>query len=396
MTEPSQKRRKITTAPLVSKETGLIDKILSHPDNKGKYYAKHNLYNHRKDYVEIIKELCELGIDVAATSENGTNSLFYASIHNLDVEIIKTLIACGVDANARSCRSMSPLAFACKHKADTNLIKALIEAGADVNVIDKDKVPLITAICVGMKDTRIFDILVESKANVDAQDPSGKTPLIACCSGCTNIMPIKALIKAGANVNTCDIMGMTPLMHTCHPDVCNILGYDVSALDALIEADADVNAKNIWGSNTLMMACEHDSGLVIVNKLLEKKVDVYALDNSGVTVLERAFSNKSLKKGIIESIISAGFDMSKRNKKNIPFWDFIPVSVMSIELLSLYNKYLKEKSDNMGQSICVICLDLLMGNITQLVCGHKYHLGCVIELIHEKGTECPLCKYKFL
>jgi len=56
-----------------------------------------------------------------------------------------------------------------------------------------------------------------------------------------------------------------------------------------------------------------------------------------------------------------------------------------------YNNLIKEKQDeNNGK--CMICLDDNKNNITTLICKHKFHFNCLVNLIFHSKNECPLCR----
>lgn len=89
------------------------------------------LFAAKKNYVDIVKYLIDLGVDVNTTTTYQTTLLMEAAINNA-VDVAKFLINAGADLNAKNSANKTALKLAADNNS-VKIVKMLIDAGAAIN-----------------------------------------------------------------------------------------------------------------------------------------------------------------------------------------------------------------------------------------------------------------------
>ena len=115
------------------------------------------------------------------------------------------------------------------------------------------------------------------------------------------------LIKDGGDVNAVDNYGSTNLMTVCRWG-------DAAMVSFLLNHGAKVDEpRSPKGRTPLMVACAYYSGVSICKLLIDKKADVNATDQTGVTPLMLAA--QSAKLDVVQLLLDRGADANKKDTK---------------------------------------------------------------------------------
>ena len=234
--------------------------------------------------------------------------------------------------------------------------------------------------------------LIKVGVDLEKQNTDGWTALMMACRYSTTTSSaetVRALIKAKADLEKQNTDGWTALMMACRHSGTDS---NIETVRALIKAKADLNNHYTDGWTALTIACRYSrsgSSIETVRALIEAKADLEKQTTNGNTALTLACRNSRTTSSIetVRALIEAGADLEKRVDNKF-CWDYLE-SYDSTQLLKYYNNFIEKKK--YGDE-CIICTELLIGNIVQLTCRHKYHLSCLIKVIKK---ECPICRYSF-
>ena len=181
-----------------------VDKNIHEPNKEGRTIL-HLLARVKKlhgDVSWLEAVLCDAGMDLNQTDNEGNTALHYAVGDNRKAELIRALIRLGADVNARDSHGNTPLHAAIrKGHAGADLVQLLLNAGADANVLNKfDDSPLHMALSRESQDCIKTLLPLTSEANINGHDSMGRTPLlIAVMNGDHDI--VRLLFNAGADPN---------------------------------------------------------------------------------------------------------------------------------------------------------------------------------------------------
>jgi len=163
-----------------------------------------------------------------------------------------------------------------RRKGERNLVldKVLLDAAEDPEV-----------------EPGAFEALLRKGAFFDAQDETGSTPLMLACST-GNEPVVEILLREGASVQHRNRRGMTPLL-------CAAEGGQASIVRRILEAGSDPSDICEDGKTALMYAAEQygwladegDNEEVLYRLLIDRGVDLEALDSEGKSALDHAQEN---------------------------------------------------------------------------------------------------------
>ena len=160
-----------------------------------------------------------------------------------------------------------------------DVVNLFIMAGMDPNVAEGDMTALLEACRRGYSEVGLA--LIEAGGDVNAKDPYGVSCLMfSSISGSNDL--ILGLIEKGADVNAQDNYGRSTLIEalTTENDIL------FETYKALIDAGADVNIRIEGGLTPIMLAA--DGNKEILRLLIDAGADPNAIDNEGITILQRA------------------------------------------------------------------------------------------------------------
>jgi len=162
--------------------------------------------NYRSVYDGFIKVTSGSGV-FGEEQYNGCNAFAFAK----DIEMIKILCENGLDANDKNKNGYTPLMFASMN-GTAEMVNFLIEHNPPVNSISTDKfkmAPLLMA-AFNEEDPEIINILLDHGAKIEQRANDNWTPLmLAVHAG--NLRAAETLIGRGANVNATNDEGETAL-----------------------------------------------------------------------------------------------------------------------------------------------------------------------------------------
>lgn len=169
-------------------------------------------------------------------------------------------------------------------------------------------------------DLGIIRALLESGASVDEeQDEQGSRPLHLAVENAGENAEILEYLCSRADLSQKNAKGLTPLAYAA------IRRENVKVLESLIKNGSDINAKNERLQTPLMLylskfAPERPHGRnrvepEPVNFFLEHGASVRVKDQTGSTVLHRAFENENIDIAVIRNLLKKGADLNAKNHK---------------------------------------------------------------------------------
>ena len=161
--------------------------------------------------VEVIKVLCEIGVDLHKKDSNGRTALhmvccgtrgFSVVKCQANQRVIELLLENGASVHAKGIRGDMPLHEACR-SGNLEVVQTLIHHQADVHATDVFFLTPLHKACIG-GHLEIVQELLKCEANINAVSKRIEmTPLMtAALNGHFEI--VEELLKRGADTNICD------------------------------------------------------------------------------------------------------------------------------------------------------------------------------------------------
>ena len=263
-----------------------------------------------RDYIRVLK-LCERGVDVSKTEEEGDDTILMGVIKDGDMEIFDKLLKYNANVHAKNRWGETAAMYAAMY-GRTKMLKTLIEKkGVSVNEENKNTYDtlLIYAAMNGRTDTVKY--LISQNADVNAENKKGHTAAtLAAMNGHTEIL--NELINNGVSVDAKnEKTGDTLLMYAAH---CG----RTKTARCLIVRGANVNAKNKTTGYTAAMYAAKSGHTEILNYLIDNGVDVNAKDEKTGDTLLHTLLMCAVSEGKVDTvrylIEEKGVDIDKEDK----------------------------------------------------------------------------------
>lgn len=250
---------------------------------------------------EIVFELHSLGL---LDKKNGEKALYHAAAYDA-IDVAKALLECGVspscyiETNRALDEQSTPLGIAADRGSE-RVVELLLNKG--VNVDDYTSVTSLQSNCTPLRQAiihigsgdipnpKIVSMLLDHGADVHKINPRGLT----CLAHHGDARELELLLKAGLDPNV-DAEG-EPLLSRC-------VSYGSSEL-AVVLVNYGANIFYVNERNQTYLHRTRDA--ILTQALIEKGLDVNALDGKGRTPVECCSNTKS-----VEMLVSAGASISK-------------------------------------------------------------------------------------
>ena len=224
---------------------------------------------------EVVKLLCEMGVDLEQKDKDGKTALHLAVRGN-------KMIRCSN-----------------KFYANPRIVKVLLEYGARVHAKDCDGNTTLLKAC-GSGNLEVVQTLIQHHADVHATGDSNKTPLHKACIG-GHLEIVQELLKHKPNVNVItNRVQMTPLMYAAFKGHFEIV-------KELLKHGTDINFSNPRYGSALHLAIEYEYECVVItllkygcNTKVRAKKTIHYVNLPDCTPFEKALDMKSI--GIVKMI----------------------------------------------------------------------------------------------
>lgn len=156
---------------------------------------------------------------------------------------------------------------------------------------------------------KVKNIIQESPDQIHAKNKQGKTALRLACEK-NNVEITEYLISRGADVNSTDNQGNSILFFSC-------IRFKHDAAKILVQNGADVNSKTRGHDITPLHAIFNPWGtdIKLLNMLIEKGVDVNAINNRNGTPLGWALGKYDFREEAIKILIKNGANVNHTDGK---------------------------------------------------------------------------------
>ena len=268
----------------------------------------------------VFEYLVKLGINPAATQQNGVNSLMLAASANPNEHIIAFLIATGVPVNSVTGARMTPLMFARSNENDL-VVHTLVRNGADATARDNDGTSVMMHhIAFGLSRWRLerlkaaggtLDPLVPKESfllqsvffssSYDTRD--NVTPLMIAAHWARDPDVLDFVVEHGSNVHARDEFGWTALMYAAASGSRGQL----ERVERLIRHGAGLEARGQGGLTALMLAAQNADDARVIRSLMSAGTEPNARDNNDVAAIHfAAFGNPT--PAITSALVEWGAD----------------------------------------------------------------------------------------
>ncbi|KAI4491033.1 hypothetical protein M0802_010536 [Mischocyttarus mexicanus] len=349
----------------------------------------------KEGQLEIVKYLCNMGVDVNERSSRNSTALHFVKENSSDsiMEIVQLLIDNGAEIDAVNSFGYTPLQCALDDH-HYKIAKLLIEKGADINKIytnthyarQRLNGTLLHWASRNYNSDKTMKFLIENGANINDTEYDGRTPLCLLVKHGGTPEMVKFYVENGANLE--NMGGGSPLYWAIYShniqlqallielgtDVNGIidshddlkaplhLTYDISIIKLLIDKGANVNIKDKYGCTPL----HYLRNISVAKCLVENGADIHAKNNDGDTPLHAAAHFL-----IVEYLIEKGADVNIPNKNG-----YTPLHFARNLIIA---KHLVEKGANItavtkdGKSVLHglvekdTCYDCSLGEMSDLI-----------------------------
>ena len=272
------------------------------------------MYAASKNYLNIVIELIDKGVELDILDDNKYTALMYAA-GNDHPDIVKILIDGHADINIQNAQGNTALIFAADND-HPDIVKILIDEDADINIQNNDGMTALDVVerNIGIAFKQGDDYSVSksisnslrnyiNRRNQEENENENITPLITAVNN-GDLDEVNVLLSSSTiDINSENNQGNTALMYACkhgHTQIVN----------ALIEAGANINLQNMFGETALIYACRYNHP-DIVNILINNDVDIDIQSNDGYTALMHASIGDNERS--VRLLIGEGVDKDAQN-----------------------------------------------------------------------------------
>ena len=236
-----------------------------------------------------VKRLLSLGKASAKDTTIFGTTLLHSASKSGNMELVGLLIQEGADVNARDEDGESPLHGAMARSDNYNVARTLIENGADLSSKAVDgKTPFHnifndTISHVLMRDDWLENMLPDSEA-------MSITHFLAWSSKSTPEIFQRGHLYDDADLLSADSFGRTCLHFAASRGNLGVLSYLVRRVSS-----EDVEKKDIQGRTPFHYAAESSRAAGVIDTLVGRGCNIYAVDNTGRTALHWAARRNNFK-----------------------------------------------------------------------------------------------------
>ena len=192
------------------------------------------------------------------------------------VTALKRFVNAGTDINYPDDDGDSPLIFAIRSNT-VDIAECLINLGANVNCADKDGITPLMWTVREIGDIKLLRLLLAKDVLLDVQDVDGNSALHYAAE-VGNVAIVRELVRAGAQLDTANTDGETALI------LASLYNND-TVVKVLASVGSNMNQRRVDGESALDIAVA-ENNTDIVRELVHAGVDVFAVDEDGLTVFQ--------------------------------------------------------------------------------------------------------------
>jgi ankyrin repeat protein len=283
------------------------------------------------EHMAVINDSIE-ELDIALAADDGdcnvehhdgdTPLILAIRLHRM--QIIEHLLAVGANVNLETTRLRPTAPEVAAQFGNERIMQLLLQAGANVQAPSRRRD--LCHFAARNTDAGVLRLLADARVPVDEPDRSGvrsieyaaknKNELIMSClltAGCSvesfclsaaasnsNHKVMAMLIAAGANISVCDFGGCLPILYAA-------LNPNVAVVRVLLDAGVDVNVLDSDGENALFNACEKNPNMEVFDALLAAGVEWREVANRR-TICHAVVKNSNA--AIVQRVIERGVDVN--------------------------------------------------------------------------------------
>ncbi|KAK6448633.1 hypothetical protein FP744_10004883 [Trichoderma asperellum] len=282
---------------------GVVRTLLEHSPSLVDNCRKPLIQAARRGSIEMVKFLCEAGVDTSYEDLLGQTVLHKACIFG-DLDLVEYLLdTCAVLVDARDKSERTPLYFAAE-KGHLDVVDSLLRHRANTNSLDRRRE---TALFkpAGNGHVKVVERLLKSGIDATILDLWKRTPLrFAAMKGHREVVRL-LLEKTQIQQDLPDWVGRTVL----HNAAAYLREGQEDVIDILFRHGAQPEARDITGGTALHAAVLRQPGhppptVALLDRLIQNGVSLDAQDNHGRTALFIAAAVKDFP--AVKCLLSAG------------------------------------------------------------------------------------------